>query len=253
MGTAAFLCLYAVIVFGSSAVGALAAFGGALLALPPLAWLSGDLRLAVITLLLLGFVGGVQLAVAPVRHVQWRPLGGLLGWTAATVPIGLLMATSLPQGPMMIALGVTTLVGGVSGFSAGLPQVASRPFRLVDRFLLLAAGVMHGAFGCGGGPVVLAARHAVPAKESFRGTLFVFWLFLNSLTLAGFAASPSPWAQALLLTAVGLPCMIAGNYVGQRLARRISQRLFGAILAALLAVTGIVTIVRYAPALWSAS
>jgi hypothetical protein len=242
-GTVPFLLLVAAIVLVSCAVAALAGFGGNLLALPFLAWVCGDLWLAVVLLLLLGMTQSLVMATATLRHVRWRPLAELAAWSAIGIPVGLLCVSRLPQRPLMILMGLVILAGGLAGFASVTARVDPRPFRLRDRVLLLVAGVMHGAFGCGGPTVVLAARRVLPEKQAFRATLFVFWLLLNGFALVGVAARRTTPGLPLLL-AVGLPCMLLGSWAGHRLARGVSQRRFGELVAGLLAVTGLVTIVR---------
>jgi hypothetical protein len=242
-GMAAFLILFGMIVAGSNLIAALAGFGGNLLALPFLAWITGDLKLSVILVLLLGTGQAVIMAAANSRHVQLKPLAGLAGWSALGIPAGLLLAARLPQQAMLLGLGLVVLAGGIAGFFTVSSHLLSRPLRLVDRALLILGGVLHGAAGCGGLPVVIAARHILPAKESFRGTIFVFWIFLDVVVLIGLAWHAS-LKQPLLLAVLGLPCMIAGSYVGERLSRRISQNAFARMVALLLVVSGLMTIGR---------
>lgn len=245
LGAAPFLVLFAAIILSSSIVSSLAGFGGGVLALPFVVWVCGDLWLAVIVLLLLGTVQCGLMAILNIRHVQWRRLGALAGWSALGIPAGLLLATRLPRQPVMIAMGLVILAGGVAGFSTVRSGAQGQPLRLVDRANLIAAGIMHGAFGCGGPTVVLAARHVLPTKEAFRGTLFVFWVLLNGLALIGLAPHASAAGLPLLLL-VGLPSMMLGSWSGERVSRRITQQRFARIVASLLILTGLITILRVA-------
>jgi uncharacterized membrane protein YfcA len=238
-----YVLLVAVIVIVSCTVASLAGFGGNLLALPFLTWVCGDLWLAVVALLLLGTIQSVLMAITARRHVQWRPLSALVGWSVAGLPIGMLLAIHLPMQPAMLLMGLVIALGGMVGFAVATGDIQSRPFRLLDRGMLLAAGVMHGAFGCGGPTIVLAARRTIPEKHAFRGTLFVFWIFLNGLALTGLMVHLATPGLAMLM-AISIPGMLAGSWSGQQLAHRVSQRRFGELVAILLVTAGLATIVR---------
>ncbi len=243
LSPAAFVAAVALIMLLSCAVAALAGFGGNLLAIPPLAAVCGDLWPAVVLVLLIGTLQSLVMAAGNARAVRWRALGALAGWSALGVPLGRALTHWLPQQPLELAMGLVILVGAAAGHLQMHDDGAERPLSAGSRLLLLGAGIMHGAFGCGGPTVVLAARGHLRDKDAFRATLFAFWIVLNGFALATMAGRLT--APGLpLLAVIGLPCMMAGSWLGQRLAARVNQKRFGELVAAMLALTGLVTIIR---------
>lgn len=242
-GPAAFVAWVAVIVTASCSIAALAGFGGNLLALPPLAWVCGDLRPAVVLVLLIGTCQSLIMATANRRAVRWPALARLVGWSLAGLPLGWALSRSLPERPLMLLMGLVILVGAVAGHLQTARAEAPSRFGIGARLLLVGAGVMHGAFGCGGPTVVLAARGALAEKDAFRATMFCFWVFLNALALVGMTDGLASPGLPLLLV-VSLPCMVLSSWIGQRLARRVAQRRFAELVAGMLALTGLVTMVR---------
>ncbi|MBI5832582.1 MAG: sulfite exporter TauE/SafE family protein [Armatimonadetes bacterium] len=243
VGPTAFVLWVALIMTTACGIAALAGFGGNLLALPFVAWVCGDLWPAVVLVLLIGTLQSLAMAAANVRAVRWRSLGALVAWSAAGLPLGLALTHWLPQRPLMLLMGLVILVGAVAGHLQVAQAGEERRFGLGARLLLLAAGIMHGAFGCGGPTVVLAARGTLREKDAFRATMFAFWVFLNAFALAGMYQRLTVPGLPLLV-AVGLPCMALGSWLGQTMSRRVPQKRFGELVAAMLAVTGLVTMAR---------
>jgi len=107
--------------------------------------------------------------------------------------------------------------------------------------MLLFAGLMHGAFACGGPTVALAARRLLPEKNAFRATLFAYWLFLNALAFCAVWRHFSIKPVAGLFM-VSIPAMVFTGWLGVRLAGRVSQRAFARATALLLILSGLAAI-----------
>lgn len=229
--------------FAGFVVGSLAGYGGNMLVLPGLAWLMGDVQAAVFTVLILGSVQAVHVALINLRHVDWPVLGSMVVWAGLGVPLGVAAARYLPERPLLAGLGVVIAASGLWRLLTPQPTGADNP--AVRRSLLLAGGVLQGAFASGGGPIVVAAQRTLPTKEAFRATLFAFWNVLNLLAAAGMLTAGGfrgrgSWTLVLL----GLPVVVLANLVGDRLARRVPQAHFVRVVASLLVVAGIVTLAR---------
>ena len=110
------------------------------------------------------------------------------------------------------------------------------------RLLLVAGGVIHGAFGTGGPFVVIYASQALPEKSLFRVTLSMLWLTLNSFRIGDWLVrdpsllTPEVWRLVL----ISLPFMAVGLLAGDRLHRRVDERRFRRIVYATLAAAGVV-------------
>ena len=229
------------IIFVTHLISAITGYGSVLLALPLLAWLTGDLNTVVLALLVVGTVQAYHILCLNVRYVQWRELRRMLVWMGIGLPVGYACRQYLPLTPLLAALGVVLVLAGLSRLLPGRER--SIP-RAILTLLLLAGGVIHGAFACGGATLVVYAEQTLKRKEVFRGTLFMAWVVLNTALIAGAVANKSFNTKVGQLALVGLPVVLLGNWLGEAIAKRTRQEVFMRLVAALLVVAGVITIAR---------
>lgn len=235
------LAISAAIILVTHFISAITGYGSVLLALPLLAWAIGDLNTAVLALLLVGTVQAYHVLILNRRHVDWRELRRMLLWAGIGMPVGYLCRHSLPQKPLLIALGSILIVSGLSRL---LPGRERRIPRLGLDLLLVVGGVIHGAFVCGGTTLVVYAQHTLKSKEAFRATLFMVWVILNTVLIGSAVANRTLTAPVWKLAMVGLPVVLLGNWAGDLIARRTHQAVFMRMVAILLAIAGVITIAR---------
>ena len=238
------LLLVCLIVFAGHAIGGIAAYGSVLVALPFMVLATNDPDTSVRVLLVFGMTQAALILLRTWRHIDRRALATMLVLAGAGLPAGHYFESVLPERPVLIALGAVVAASGLSRLLFGLRRaptetVSENPVgRVLTRALILLGGVIHGAFGAGGGTLVIYAQRALPRKEAFRGTMCTVWLCLNPVVLAmkgvggGFGPKVFWWALA------GLPFLLAGNWVAQRVAERIDQKRFAQFVALLLVVSG---------------
>lgn len=239
------LAVVLLLIFGTHVVGALATYGSTLLAVPLLEWATGDLRGTVFVLVLLGAVQSYHILWYTWRDIHWGELGKLTLWVGATMPIGMIAARFLPRTPLMVGLGLALLVGGILALGQRHHEGPPPP-RLgwPARLLLLAGGVIHGAFGTGGATVVVVAHQRLHRKETFRATLCAFWAILNTVLVAVLALGELPEARAWGWLLWGLPVLFAANWLGQYLATILPTAPFRRLVAVLLVLAAVTTLAR---------
>ena len=89
-------------------------------------------------------------------------------------------------------------------------------------------GCLGGMFGTGGPPVIIYLDKKIADKRTFRATLLVYFLVVNSWQLATFAWAHLITWQVVRFTAYMLPAFVIGNVAGSALHIRINQVLFNA-------------------------
>lgn len=181
------------------------------------------------------------------RHVDLRALGSrILPAMALGFPIGLLAFERLPRAKLQIGLGIfVTALGVIELVRMRGPAAEGRPLpRAVGPALLFLGGLLHGAFGAGGPPVVYVCARTLPDKHTFRGTLAALWLLLGSLLVAAYARSGHVGAASLARTALLVPGLVLGLIGGEILHRRLPERAFRIGVFAMLAAVGVVVALR---------
>jgi len=225
-------------------VGGVAAFGSALLALPLLLLIGWDLQPAVALVVIVGLVQALQMTLATWRGADRKALVRILVVAGIGIPIGFVVAGLLPERSLGALLGGLLIAAGASRL---LERRAGRewsPPRWAMNALLLAGGVVHGAFGTGGATLTIYGRYAFRDKEAFRGTLSIMWLILNVFVLARLLLQGHAGRTVLLAALPGVPAVILATWAGERIARRLSREQFAAAVAVLLCAAGVLTACR---------
>jgi uncharacterized membrane protein YfcA len=244
MPTAPVLIATLVIVFATHYLGAVASFGATLLAIPLLLWVRDDLTLWIVLMLLVGTIQCVQVFLYTWRDLDRRELRRILLWCGVALPIGLLSQRHLPEMLLRCALGGVLVASGLAKLTADSSRSAPPLPLWLGRLTLLVAGVIHGAFTCGGSALVIYASRAVPEKRAFRGTLTAVWLLLNTGLIGARLAGGEISGRHLCQAAALAPLVLTAGWLGQKSADRLPQATFARLVAGLLVVAGAVTIAK---------
>ena len=241
VGVIVVVCL---IIFATHLAGAVAAYGSSLLALPLLVLVIADLDTAVYTLMIVGTVQVYHIVFYTYKDVVWREVRRVVIAAGVGLPFGYLLRERLPQAPLMVFLGAVLIAAGASSLLRRQMLNPKRPPEWALNALLLAGGVIHGAFLTGGVCLVLYARFAFDRKETFRATLCMIWLIMNTGLVLVTICLGNFTAPVVRLSAIALPFLFAGNWLGQRVAVRIRQKRFLQFVCVMLVISGLVMIGR---------
>jgi uncharacterized membrane protein YfcA len=236
------LALSLLIIATTHYLGAVAAYGSTLLAVPLLALLLDDLQSVVFILLIAGTVQSLHMFWLTRRDIDRRQLAAMLLVAGLGLPIGYAAMAWLPQRTLFLALGLVLILSGLSQEFRETCLGALFAPAWVMRALLFTGGVIHGAFAAGGGPVVVYATRALPRKEPFRATLIAFWTVMNVALAAALVPRLKFMRPEWGLTAAAVPVVLAVNALGQRTAVRMSPEHFRRLVGWLLIAAGLITI-----------
>ncbi|MET9262640.1 sulfite exporter TauE/SafE family protein [Amycolatopsis sp. NPDC004079] len=167
--------------------------------------------------------------------VRWLLTGALLG-----LPTGIWFLAALPERATRLTVG---LVVGLSALALAFSHQTRRmPGRAACAGMGTAFGVLNGACGMGGPPVVLMYLASPLPMAVNRASLVVFFLAADSMTVATAATGGLLTGDVLRQTALFLPIALAGVAAGTwlyRHARGDARRIVLGILAVLsLALVG---------------
>lgn len=207
-------------------------FGFALVMVPLLS-LAWEVKPAVALSAVLSTVTLVPLLFQARGHVRLERLVPLLVGSFAGIPVGLLVLEVIDPGPLRIVVGGVVLAASIVLYVT--PNVAWRDFGVSTPLAVGAvSGVLAGSTSMNGPPVVLYLLGREREIEAFRATLLAFFLPSAVVTLAAFAWAGRLTGDVMVLAGVGLPPLVLGLWLGQRLRDRVRVDVFRTVVLGVL-------------------
>ena len=233
-------------IFVAAIVRGFAGFGFSLISITAISLLLPVVQI-VPTIFLMEVLASINLLPSIWRDIDWRSLRWVLLGYLAGLPVGVQVLVSLPQAPAQVALGLVVISAAVMmlrGF-----RLARRPGPTASTGIGAASGLLNGAFGVGGPPVVLFYFSAPGAASIGRASIIFYFFCTDLLGVSYFATQGLLTAQNLVRLAFWLPALLVGVWLGMRIFKQASEQVFRVWvlriligLAALVAVNGIATL-----------
>lgn len=227
------------IVFVATLIRSAFGFGEALIAVPLLAFFM-PLQAAAPLAVLLSITIAAIVVIQDRKQIHFRSAGWLLLATLPGLPLGLLLVTSGHQRIVRASLGIV-----IVAFSCwSLTRRSSVELRHDSPAWLGAcgfcAGVLGGAYGMNGPPLVVYGSLRRWSPQHFRATLQAYFLPASLLAMAGFRVTglwtPVVTRDYLLSLPVLVPALFLGRWINHRLKGEVFLQLVFAGLAAIGAV-----------------
>jgi uncharacterized membrane protein YfcA len=235
------------IVFLATLIRSAFGFGEALVAVPLLAFyipLSQAAPLAVLVSITIATIVVVQ----DWKKIHLRSTAWLVLSTLAGIPLGLRLLTSSHQNAVKAALGVIIIVFSVYSLLGTTLGRTPLELRRDSRGWLLAcgfcAGVLGGAYGMNGPPLVIYGTMRRWSAQHFRATLQGYFLPASIIGMSGY------WLAGLWVPAVthyylvSLPGTLLAVVVGRVINHRMQGETFLKYIYAGLAGIGVVLLVQ---------
>jgi uncharacterized protein len=208
------------VVFLATLIRSTFGFGEALIAVPLLA-LTMPIEIAAPVAVLLSITIAAVVVAQDWRKIHVRSTGWLLAPTFAGIPLGVVLLTSAHQQAVKAALAIV-----IMSFS-GYFLLGRKPIELRSdsRAWLLgcgfAAGVLGGAYGMNGPPLVIYGAMRRWSPQHFRATLQGYFLPASVVAMAGYWFAgvwiPAVTHYYLVSLLVVLPGIYLGRFINHRL------------------------------------
>jgi len=208
------------VVFAATLFRSAFGFGEALIAVPLLV-LFIPLKVAAPVAVLVSITIAAVVVAQDWRKIHLRSAGWLVGSTLLGIPVGLLLLTSSHQKAVKIALGIFIVAFSMYSLLGRRPpelKTDSKAWLLGCGF---AAGVIGGAYGMNGPPLVIYGAMRRWSAQHFRATLQAYFLPASVIGMGGYWLAglwvPAVTHYYLLCLPVLLPAVWLGRVVNHRL------------------------------------
>jgi len=208
------------VVFAATLFRSAFGFGEALIAVPLLA-LFIPLKVAAPLAVLVSITIAAVVVAQDWRKIHLHSAGWLVGSSLFGIPVGLLLLTSSHQTAVKIALAIFIVAFSVYSLLGRRPpelKTDSRAWLLGCGF---AAGVIGGAYGMNGPPLVIYGAMRRWSAQHFRATLQAYFLPASVIGMGGYWLAglwvPAVTHYYLLCLPVLLPAVWLGRVVNHRL------------------------------------
>jgi len=215
-------------------------FGGALVIIPVLALVFTP-SLAVVMHAIMEIPGIVQLLPTAVRHCDRNTVLPMILALIVGIPLGVYVLASVDAETMRVAISVVVLV--LVGILAVNVRIVSSAGMGTTVFGGAIGGVVQGATGMGGPPIVALLLSRPDGPDTTRGNIVVM---MSSLVIA---ALPTLWfyglmsPKSLILGGFAAPVYVLATYLGSRYFRTGGDRFYRIVALAILALTAVTTLI----------
>jgi len=240
---------YAIFVFAVTlgfAVRGGAGFGGGIVAVPLLA-LIAPLAAVVPCTAGLNTIASVLYGGANWRKVEWRELARIAPFAVAGAAIGIALLAHIDSRPLSRIFGVFIMAyAAYMLYSAGeMPDIPRRWLTPIAAVLSIIGGAIGSLFGGAAGPVFVMYLNALKIeKDRFRATLTMLMIALGFTRVTGYAVMGLYTTPVLTMVAIGIPLILLGGYLGDRVVRRFNQRRFNIAVGCVIFGSGILLILK---------
>lgn len=229
--------------FAATLVRSAFGFGEALIAVPLLAFCM-PIEVAAPLAVLVSITIAAVVVVQDWKHIHLRSAGWLVLSTLLGIPLGLLLLTHSPENLVKAGLGGLILLFALFclfGNKRLELHHDSRSWLLTCGFF---AGILGGAYGMNGPPLVIYGSLRGWSAQHFRATLQAYFLPASVLGMCGYM-SAGLWTPVVTHDyLICLPVLVPAVFLGRAINHRLSAAAFSRYLYLGLAAVGLVLLLR---------
>lgn len=215
------LVLVMTVIFIATFIRSAFGFGDALIAVPLLA-LMMPIDVAAPVAVLVSITVSLVAVSQDWRQVHFRSAGLLFAFTCVGIPIGLWLLTAVPEQAVKTVLAILIIMFSAFFLLSRTPVVLKTE-RTVPVFGFI-AGILGGAYGMNGPPLVAYGTLRGWSPQQFRATLQGYFLPASIVVMFGYWATglwvPSVSRYYLLTLPVVIIAIVAGRSVNTRFQAR---------------------------------
>lgn len=219
--------IFGVVVLLTHFLEGITGFGCTVLAMPFAILLVG-IHVAKPTLTLYGFLLCVYVVIISYKDILWKNYLRILTFVGLGLPVGIYFFNKLPESLLRKILAIFMITISIRGlYLCYNKHRNTHPMNeRILNFILFLGGCIHGAFTSGGPLVIIYASEKLKDKSTFRATLCLLWVTLNSVLLIQSFTNGSFTPEAAKLALYCLPFLVIGAILGNIFHHKIHNDIF---------------------------
>jgi uncharacterized membrane protein YfcA len=240
------LGFYMLVMTGAFAVRSAAGFGAVLIAMPMLAFVL-PVSTAVSVTSALTAITSIHQISRDWRRVAWKHFMIMTLYSAIGIGIGFYFINMLDEHALRRGLGVFLVLYSLYALAtARASLVLPTSWRgVLAAGTGITGGLLGTLFGAGVGPIYVVYFNTLRMeREIFRVTMSTVVLLGGAARIAGYARLGFYEASSVALIAIGLPLVVIGSWLGERLIRRLDPRVFGSLVGVLILLSGVALLLK---------
>jgi uncharacterized protein len=181
------------------------------------------------------------------RRVAWPHFAIMAFYSTIGIGLGFYFITMLDEHTMRRALGVFLILYALYALAtAGAsPVLPARWRRALAACTGISGGLLGTLFGAGVGPIYVVYFNTLRMeREIFRVTMSTVVLLGGAARIAGYARLGLYEGSSVVLIAIGLPLVVLGSWLGDRVIRKLEPRMFGRLVGGLILLSGVALLVK---------
>jgi uncharacterized protein len=240
------LIFFMLVMVGAFTVRSAAGFGAVLIAMPMLAFVM-PVSTAVSVTTVLTAITSMHQVTRDWHRVAWRHFAIMAFYSAIGIGLGFYFIKLLDERALRHGLGVFLIFYSLyavatSNVSRTIP---ARWRNALAACTGIAGGLLGTLFGAGVGPIYVVYFNALRLeREIFRVTMSTVVLLGGVARIAGYASFGFYEGSSFVLIALGLPLVILGSWLGDKVIRRLDPQKFTWLIGALIFLSGIALLVK---------
>jgi hypothetical protein len=240
------LGFYALVLIGAFAVRSAAGFGAVLIAVPMLAFVL-PVSTAVSVATALSMVTSLQQVGRDWHQIAWKQFAIISFYTIVGIGLEFYFLKTFDGHTLRRGLGGFLILYSIYALCTGSvpPALPTRWHGVLAAAAGIAGGFCGALFGGGVGPIYVLYFNILRLnREVFRVTMSTVMLVGGAARITGYASFGFYAGSTITLLAIGLPLVIVGSWLGDRLALILNPRLFGSLVGGLVLLSGFALLLK---------
>jgi uncharacterized membrane protein YfcA len=199
---------------------------------------------AVLVVLVMAVLSGIQGAILVRKSIRWPRLGRFLLPAIIGIPIGTALVVWIDPTLLKLVIAAFLILYGLFfAFRRELPAI-TRPTPVIDGTIGFAGGVLGGLAGLSGAlPTMWCAMRPWPKAEQ-RAVLQPYNLAVQTIAILVFLVQGAFDRETLVILAVATPFTFAAAQVGLHVFKRMGDAQFRRLLIVLMLASGLILMAR---------